>query len=131
MTSFGVQSAITLEENIMKIMPSLKNVWLAVGVVSMILLAFRWFGFDSEGLRNSLLVLNMIAFALSLPSSLFVAIFAIASNYYMSMSPTSSSAIYLYTIFLFVIGLTQWFWVARFWSGASHQLQGLELYDVK
>jgi len=131
MTSFGVQSAITLEENIMKIMPSLKIVWLAAGVVSMILLAFRWFGYDSQDLRNSLLVLNVITFALSLPSSLFAAIVAVASNYYMAMSPISSSAIYLNTILLFVIGLTQWFWIARFWSGASHRLQGLELYDVK
>ncbi len=109
----------------------LKRIWLAVGVVSMIMLAFRWFGYDSEAMKNSLLVLNVVAFVLSLPSSLFVGIVAVASSYYMAMYPASDSAIYLNTIFLFIVGLVQWFWIERFWSGASHQLQGIELYDVK
>lgn len=109
----------------------IKKIWLAVAIVSMILLAFRFFGYDSEDLETSLLALNIAAFLLALPSSLFVAVVAVAANYYMVMSPVSDSAIYLNTIFLFIIGFVQWFWIARFWSGSDHRLQGIELYDVK
>ncbi len=115
----------------MKESKNLKNIWLAVGVFSMVLVAFRWFGYDSEDLRNSLIVLNVIPLLLSLPSSVFAVIVAVASNYYMGMTPWSSSAIYLNTILLFVIGLTQWFWIGRFWSGVNHRLQGIGIYDVK
>ncbi|MCB1024481.1 MAG: hypothetical protein KDB79_08825, partial [Acidobacteria bacterium] len=73
----------------MKNIIDLKKIWLAVAVISMILLAFRLFGYDSEDLQTSLLVLNVAAFLLSLPSSLFVAVVAVASNYYMAMDPTS------------------------------------------
>ncbi len=95
---------------------NLKYVWLTVGVISLILLAFDWFGFGSENLQNAILALNFTAFVLSLPCSLFVIPVVIAANHYLSLAPVSGEGIYLNTIFLFVIGAMQWFWIARFWS---------------
>ncbi len=110
---------------------TLKNIWLVLGIVSIILLAFHWFGYDSKGLQNTLIVLDGLLFILSLPCSLFVVPVVIASNYYMAMSPISGSGLYLNTILLFVIGLTQWFWIVRFWTGTGYQLQRLEVYEEK
>lgn len=108
---------------------NLKNIWLAVGVLSMILLAFHWFGFYPEILKNTILVLNALMFILSVPCSLFVVPVVIAANHFMAMSPTSGDGIYLNTIFLFVVGLMQWFWIARFWSSTEPQFQSLKFID--
>lgn len=105
----------------------LKNIWLAVGVISLVLLAFDWFGYGSNNLQNAILALNGLALALSLPCSLFVVPVLLAANHFMSLSPFSSEGIYLNTILLFVVGVMQWFWIANFWSPTEPQLQMLDL----
>lgn len=108
---------------------NLKRIWLAVGVISLVLLAFDWFGYGSQNLQNAILALNIAAFILSLPCSLFVVPVVLAANHFMAMSPTSADGIYLNTIFLFVVGLMQWFWIARFWSPPEPQFQSLKFTD--
>lgn len=106
---------------------NLKYVWLTVAVISLILLAFDWFGFGSQNLQNAVLVLNFAAFILSLPCSLFVIPVVAAANHYLSLNPLSGEGIYLNTIFLFVIGAMQWFWIARFWSPTEPTFQAIDL----
>lgn len=113
----------------MNIKFSLKYIWLAVAFLSLVLLTFHWFDFDSRNLEYGILSLNSIAFILSLPCSLFVLPVLIASNHYMAISPFAGDGIYLGTILLFIIGAMQWFWVVRFWSPTESSLQMLELPD--
>lgn len=104
----------------------LKYLWSAVGGLSVVLLAFHWFGFDGSALKNTILVLNALMFILSAPCSLFVIPVLVSANYFMALSPFSAEGIYLNTTFLFVVGLMQWFWIVRFWSPTEPQLQTLE-----
>ncbi len=115
----------------MNIKFNLKSIWLAVGVISLILLSFHWFGFDSQQLEMSILALNVLALLLSLPCSVFVIPVLVAANHYLEMSPFSSEGLYLNTIFLFVIGLMQWFWISRFWYPTESPLQMLGLPNGK
>jgi hypothetical protein len=113
----------------MNIKFNVKYIWLAIGAVSMILLAFDWFGFGSENLKTVILVLNALMFILSVPCSLIFIPVAAAADYYLEMSPTSNQGIYLNTIFLFVLGLVQWFWIANFWSPTEQPFQQLDLLE--
>lgn len=111
----------------MNLKSKLKYIWLAVAAVSLILLAFDWFGYGSQNLQNTILALNFVALVLSLPCSLFVIPVVIAAHHYLSLNPFSGEGIYLNTIFLFVIGLMQWFWIARFWSPTEPTFQAIDL----
>ncbi len=115
----------------MKIKFNFKQIWLAVAVISLVLLAFHWFGFDSSQLEISLLALNILALILSLPCSLFVVPVVIAANHYLQLSPVSSDGLYLNTIFLSVVGAMQWFWIVKFWSPTESTLQMLDLPNSK
>lgn len=106
---------------------NLKKMWLAVGIISLVLLVFHWFGFYLEKLTDSILVLNVLAFLLSLPCSLFVIPVWIASSYYLALSPISSEGIYLNTFVLFAVGALQWFLIVRFWSPTEPVMQMLDL----
>lgn len=115
----------------MKIKSNLKHIWLAVGFVSLILLGFHWFGYESRSIQNTILALNAVMFILSLPCSVFVVPVVVSAYYFMAISPIGANGIYLNTIFLFVVGLMQWFWIARFWSPAEPQFQSLKFGDIK
>ncbi len=91
------------------------------------LLGFHWIGYDSRNLEVSILVLNAIGFALSLPCSFFVVPVITASFIYLDIYPVSSDGVYLNTIFIFVIGIMQWFFISRFWSPDGNPLQKLNL----
>jgi hypothetical protein len=107
---------------------SFRQIWLAIGIFSLILLFFLPPGADANNpLRNAMLVANVLLFVLSLPCSLFAVPVVAASAYYLDMHPTTSQGITLSTILLFVIGLMQWFWIARFWSPVEPPLQMLNL----
>jgi len=114
----------------MNIKSNLKYIWLAFGVSSMTLMTFLWFGYDSQNLQNTILVLNASMLILSLPCSLFVVPVIALANHYLGINPISTEGIYLSTIFLFVVGLMQWFWIARFWSPAESPFQTLDLLDA-
>ena len=105
----------------------LKQIWLGIGFVSMILLGFHWFGYDSSNLEKSILVLNLLVFVFSLPCSLFVVPVVVASNIYLGINPMSSEGIYLNTLFIFVVGLMQWFFISRYWSVDGIPFQKLNL----
>ena len=115
----------------MNIKFSLKNIWLAVAVSSLILLAFHWFGFDSRNLEYAILTLSSVAFILSLPCSLFVVPVMLASNYYMAISPFAGDGIYLGTILIFIVGAMQWFWIVNFWYPTESSFQDLDLLKAK
>ncbi len=51
----------------MNIKSNVKRIWLAIGVLAMILMVFLWFGYDSQNLQNTILVLNGLMLILSLP----------------------------------------------------------------
>lgn len=110
---------------------SLRQVWLVIGVFSMILLFLPRVDGWQDFMKNTLLVLNALMFILSLPCSLFAAPVIIAAAHYLNMHPTSSAGMTLSTILLFVIGLMQWFWIARFWSPTEPPFQMLNLLGEK
>ncbi|MGI8788717.1 MAG: hypothetical protein ACR2HG_13260 [Pyrinomonadaceae bacterium] len=115
----------------MNIKSNLKYIWLAFGVFSMILTLFLWFGYDSQNLQNTIHVLDGLMLILSLPCSLFAVPVIVLANYYLGINPFSIEGIYLSTIFLFVIGFMQWFWIARFWLPTEALFQNLDLLDSK
>ncbi len=110
---------------------NLKYFWLTIGVLAMILMLFMWLGFESQTLKNSVFALDVLMFILSLPCSLFFVPVAAAADYYLEIGTFSDSGIYLNTIFLFVIGLLQWFWIANFWYPAQSVFQKLDLRDAE
>ena len=115
----------------MKIKSNLKYVWLGIAVLSMILTTFLWFGYDSQNLQNTIYILNAFMLILSLPCSLFAVLVVALANHYLGINPFSTEGIYLNTIFLFVVGLMQWFWVARVWSPSESIFQNLNLPDAR
>lgn len=115
----------------MTIKSSLKRIWLTIGVCSMILMVFLWFGYDSQNLQNTIHVLDGLMLILSLPCSLFAVPVVVLANHYLDITPFSIEGINVSTIFLFVLGLMQWFWIARFWSPAEAPFQNLNLLDAK
>lgn len=115
----------------MNIISNLKYIWLGIAAVSMILTTFLWFGYDSQNLQNAIYVLNGLMLVLSLPCSLFAVLVVVLANHYLGINPFSTEGIYLASIFLFVVGLMQWFWIARFWSPTESTFQNLNLLDAK
>ena len=115
----------------MNIKSNLKYVWLGIAAVSMILTTFLWFGYDSQNLQNTIYILNAFVLILSLPCSLFAVLVVALANHYLGINPFSTEGIYLASIFLFVVGLMQWFWIARFWSPTESVFQNLNLLDAK
>lgn len=115
----------------MNIKSNLKYIWLAVGIFAMVMMGFLWFGYDSKNLQNAILVLDALMLILSLPCSLFAIPVVVLANHYLDINPVSTEGIYLNTIFLFVIGLMQWFWIARFWYPTESVFQKLDLLDAK
>jgi hypothetical protein len=115
----------------MNIKSNLKYIWLAFAVSSMISTAFLWFGYEAENLQNAIYVLNAFVLILSLPCSVFAVLVISLANHYLGIEPFSIEGIYLGTIFLLVVGLMQWFWIARFWSPSESVFQNLNLQDAK
>lgn len=115
----------------MNIKSNLKYLWLAFGSLAVILTFFVWLGYESDGLENTILALDALMFILSVPCSLFFIPVAAAANYYLEIDTFSVAGIYLNTIFLVVIGLLQWFWLARFWYPTESVFQKLDLLDAK
>jgi hypothetical protein len=109
----------------------LREIWLTVGVFSMILLFLPPIDGWHDFVKNTILVLNALMFILSLPCSLAAVPVMLAAAYYLDMYPTSSRGMNLSTILLFVIGLMQWFWIARFWSPTEPPFQMLGLLGEK
>lgn len=110
---------------------NLKYIWLATGVLSMVLMVFMWFGYDSQNLRNTIYVLDASMLILSLPCSLFAVPVVVLANHYLDISPFSAEGINVSTMFLFVLGLMQWFWIARFWFPSEAPFQNLNLLDAE
>ncbi len=113
----------------MNIKSNLKRIWLAIGVLAMILMVFLWFGYDSQNLQNTILVLNGLMLILSLPCSLFVIPVFVLANHYLAINPVSTEGIYLNTFFLFIVGFMQWLWIVRIWSPTESQFQMLDFLD--
>ena len=110
---------------------NLKNTWLTFGVFSMALTSILWFGYDSPTLQNTIHVLDAFVLMFSLPCSLFAIPVIVLANHYLGINPFSPEGIYLATIFLFVLGFMQWFWIVRFWSPDESPLQNLNLLEGK
>ncbi|HEX9959699.1 MAG TPA: hypothetical protein VGB00_02040 [Pyrinomonadaceae bacterium] len=110
---------------------SLRRIWLAVGIFSMILLFLPPVDGWQDFVKNTILGLNILMFILSLPCSLAAVPVMLAASYYLDMHPTSSRGMNLSTILLFVVGLMQWFWIARFWSPTEPPFQMLDLLGEK
>jgi hypothetical protein len=103
--------------------------WLVCGVFSLVLMLFVLFGFESNILQNTILALNGLMFILSVPLSLFFVPVAAAANHYLEINALSTDGIYHNTVFLFVLGFMQWFWIARFWYPTESVYQKLDLLD--
>ena len=115
----------------MNIKSNIKYIWLAVGLSALIAMIFLWFGFDSERLQYGVLALNAVMFLLSAPCSLFFIPVAAAAGFYLEINALSTGGIYLNTVFLFVLGFMQWFWIARFWSPSEPPFQRLDLIETE
>jgi hypothetical protein len=112
----------------MKFNLSLKQIWLALGIFSLILPVFL----PSEaGSNNAFLniigIVNIVMFILSFPCSLFGLPVVFFAWYALEMNPNSIEGAYLNTILFFVLGFVQWFWIARFWSPTEPVLQEIKL----
>ena len=84
---------------------------------------------NRQNLQNTILALDALMFILSVPCSLFFVPVAAAANYYLEIETFSSAGIYLNTVFLFVLGFMQWFWIARFWYPTESVYQKLDLLE--
>lgn len=112
----------------MKFNISLKQIWLAVGIFSLILPVFL----PSEAGSNNVFlnivgIVNIVMFILSFPCSLFGLPVVFFAWYVLEMNPNSIEGAYLNTILFFVLGFVQWFWIARFWSPTDPLLQEIKL----
>lgn len=114
----------------MNIKSNLKRAWLTIGIAAMSLTILLWFGYDSPNVLIAVHVLDALMLVLSLPCSVFVVPVAALANYYLEINPLSIEGAYLATIFLFAVGLMQWFWLARFWSPTEPPFQRLDLLDA-
>lgn len=115
----------------MSLTSNLKYIWLAVTSFSVVSMIFMWFGYDSQNLQNTVHVLNALMLILSLPCSLFAVPVVFLANHYLDINPFSTEGINLATIFLFVLGMMQWFWIARLWSPDKYSFQKIDLLDAK
>ena len=111
----------------MNIKTNLKRIWSVVALVSLGLLIYSWFAEESPYLLYTLLALDAVLLILALPCSLFAAAVVFFAWYVLEISPTSTEGLYLGTIFLSVLGLVQWFWIARFWYPTETPFQKLDL----
>ena len=112
----------------MKFKLSLKQIWLAVGIFSLILPVFLPSEADSNNLfLNIVGIVNIVMFVLSFPCSLFGLPVVFFAWYALGMNPNSIEGAYLNTILFFVLGVVQWFWIARFWSPTEPVLQKINL----
>lgn len=108
---------------------NIKYIWLALAAPALVLTALLRFGFESDNLLYSVLALNALMCLLSVPCSLFFIPVATAAGYCLEIGTFSATGAYLNTVFLFVLGFMQWFWIARFWSPAGPPFQKLDLID--
>ena len=111
----------------MNIKPNIKYLWLAGGIFSLVLTGFLWFGFESDNLQNTILALDALMFILSVPCSLFFHSGRGGSKLLSRDRDIFERGNYLNTVFLFVLGLMQWFWLARFWYPTESVYQKLDL----
>lgn len=114
---------------------NLRWIWLVTGTLAMILIFLPASLFGAEWqiyAKYAILALNALMFLLSLPCSLFAALVVMLSAYYLdNMHPFyNRSGMTLSTILLFLVGLMQWFWIARFWSPREPVMQMLNLPDA-
>ena len=115
----------------MDIRTNLKYIWLVFAVLSLVLMVFMWFGYDSQNLQNMIHLFNALMLLFSLPCSLFAVPVILLANHYLGINPLSTEGINLSTIFLFILGLMQWFWIARLWSPDKYAFQKINLLDAK
>ena len=112
----------------MKFKVSLKQIWLAVGVFSLVLPVFLPSEADSSNaFLNVVGIVNIVMFILSFPCSLFGLPVVFFAWYVLGMNPNSIEGAYLNTILFFVLGAVQWFWISRFWSPTEPVLQKINL----
>ena len=112
----------------MKFKLSLKQIWMAVGVFSLILPVFLPSEADSNSVfLNVVGLVNIVMFILSLPCSLFGLPIVFFAWYALGMNPNSIEGAYLNTILFFGLGAVQWFWIARIWSPTEPVLQKINL----
>jgi hypothetical protein len=115
----------------MKVKLSLKKIWVAVGIFSLILPVFLPSVAGSNNFVLNLIgIVNIVMFVLSFPCSLFGLPVVFFAWYALEMDPNSIEGAYLNTILFFVLGFVQWFWIARFWYPTDAPFQNLNLLAV-
>ncbi|MBK7705420.1 MAG: hypothetical protein IPJ30_06455 [Acidobacteria bacterium] len=105
----------------------LRNLWLGVTSIAVVLALTIWFGYESERLRFIVLALNLAAFLLALPSSLIVIPVAFAANYYLDINALSTGGIYFNSFILLFVGAVQWFLITNQIAPFESRMQRLEI----
>ena len=114
----------------MKFKLSLKQIWLAVGIFSLILPVFLPSEADSNNVfLNVIGIVNIVMFILSFPCSLFGLPVVFFAWYALDINPNTIQGAYLNTILFFVLGFVQWFWIARFWYPTDALFQKINLTE--
>jgi hypothetical protein len=111
----------------MNIKSNLKRIWTIVAVISLSLLIYSWFTDESPKLLKMILAFAAVMFILALPCSLFASAVVFFAWYVLEMNPLSVEGANLNTIFLAVLGVMQWFWIARIWYPTETPFQKLDL----
>ncbi len=115
----------------MNIQKYCRPIFAGLAFLSLALLGAMWFGAEAPALRYALLGLNVAMALAALPASLMMVPVSFAAAHYLEMTPTSDAGIYLQTILLALLGIVQWFWLARFWSPSEGPFQRLDLAGEK
>lgn len=111
----------------MNLKTNLKRIWSVAAVSSFILMIALWFGYDSPNLAITIVALNAVMLAASLPCSIFAVPVIFSAWYFLEMHPTANDGIYLATVVLLILGALQWFWLIHFYYPPEVPFQKLNL----
>lgn len=106
----------------------IQRIWTSVATVALVLTAFHYFSeSQSAALLNTILALDLVLFAIAMPTAVFGIAVAVAGYFVLEIDPRAVEGAYLNTVFLSVLGTVQWFWLTRFYFPPEAPFQELHI----
>jgi hypothetical protein len=91
---------------------SVKGVWLIVSTSAVVLPIVLPSMRDASFANSPIAIATLSLFILSFPSSLLALIASSFVSYLLEIDPWSMGAKYMHVVWLFALGVVQWFWIA-------------------